>query len=103
MLSVRRKSLMGRTSRLRPKRLAEKLLKIRQALGLSQGRLIDHLQLSEVIYPGYISDYENEKREPSLQVLLAYARAAGICVDLLADDELDLPEQLPSVPNHRGR
>ena len=94
---------MGRTSRLRPKRLAEKLLRIRQALGLSQGRLIDHLQLSEVIYPGYISDYENEKREPSLQVLLAYARAAGICLDLLADDELDLPEQLPSVPSHRGR
>lgn len=93
---------MGRASRFKPRRLAEKLLRIRADLGLSQGRLIDHLEMTNVIYPGYVSEYENGKREPSLQVLLAYARAAGVCMDVLADDELDLPSQLPGRPQHKG-
>jgi hypothetical protein len=33
-------------------------------------------------------------REPSLLVLLRYARVAGVSVDKLLDDELDLPEKL---------
>jgi transcriptional regulator with XRE-family HTH domain len=93
---------MGRASRLKPTRLAEKLLRIRKALNLSQGRLIVHLGLADVIHPGYVSGYENGRREPSLLVLLAYARAAGVCMDVLIDDALDLPDRLPAIPRHKG-
>jgi hypothetical protein len=30
-------------------------------------------------------------------VLLRYARAAGVSMDVLVDDELDLPERLPTA------
>jgi hypothetical protein len=39
-----------------------------------------------------ISEYETGKGEPPLPVLLKYARMAGVCVERLIDDELDLPE-----------
>jgi transcriptional regulator with XRE-family HTH domain len=45
--------------------------------------------------PGHISEFEQGKREPSLPVLLRYARVAGLQVDALIDDEIDLPDQLP--------
>jgi hypothetical protein len=32
---------------------------------------------------------------------MEYARAAGVCPELLIDDELDLPTKLPSTPKHR--
>jgi transcriptional regulator with XRE-family HTH domain len=38
-----------------------------------------------------ISGYERGEREPPLPVLLAYARAAGIVVDILIDDKLEYP------------
>jgi len=33
---------------------------------------------------------------------LGYARMAGICVDVLIDDELELPDNIPSTPMHKG-
>jgi len=93
---------MGRSARLRPARLAEKLLRIRTALGLSQNELIVHLGLADVLYRSNVSGFEVGEREPHLPVLLAYARAAGVCADVLIDDELDLPEKLPSTPQHAG-
>jgi hypothetical protein len=39
---------------------------------------------------------------PPLPVLLQYARAAGVYVDTLIDDALDLPAKLPSFPKHEG-
>jgi transcriptional regulator with XRE-family HTH domain len=38
-----------------------------------------------------ISRYERDEREPSLFALLAYARLAGVAVDVLIDDKLKLP------------
>jgi transcriptional regulator with XRE-family HTH domain len=38
-----------------------------------------------------ISRYERDEREPSLFALLAYARIAGVSVDVLIDDKLRLP------------
>lgn len=35
-------------------------------------------------------------------VLLRYARVAGVWVDVLIDDELDLPVRLPSPQRHEG-
>jgi hypothetical protein len=42
-----------------------------------------------------ISEFESGKGEPSLPVLLRYARVAGVCVERLIDDELELPNDLP--------
>ena len=88
---------MGKAQRPKPKRLAEKLLHIRLNLGLSQTELIKRLDFHEIeLVQGTISTYELGKREPSLPLLLAYARLAGISTDVLIDDALDLPEKLPN-------
>lgn len=93
---------MGRAARLKPERLPEKLLRIRLALELSQSQLVKHLGLDDVIYPSNISGYETGEREPPLPIVLRYARAANVWVDVLIDDELDLPEELPSRKKSAG-
>ena len=85
---------MGRTSREKPARLAEKLTQIRNALDLSQSELLGRLGLTERLNRDDISKYERGVREPSLLVLLRYARAVNISTDVLIDDELDLPARL---------
>lgn len=92
---------MGRAARMRAERLAEKLRAIREALGLSQNELIRHLGLEDYIYQSNVSGYESGEREPPLPILLRYAQAAGVCLDVLANDELDLPAKLPAKPKHR--
>jgi len=42
-----------------------------------------------------ISEYETDKREPSLWVLLAYGRVARVHLETLVDDEATLPQKLP--------
>ena len=76
---------------LRPKRLAEKLKQIRVELGLSQNELLGKIEFSEYIFQGNISQYELGRREPPLPVLLKYAKLGGTTVDVLIDDELELP------------
>lgn len=92
---------MGRATRPKPKRLPEKLLKIRNALGLSQNQLIRRLGFADEITQDYISAYERGVREPPLPVLLEYARAANVYVDALIDDSVNLPE-LPSRKKSEG-
>jgi transcriptional regulator with XRE-family HTH domain len=92
---------MGRDSREKPERLAEKLIQIRNALGLSQSEIISRMGLTERLNRDDVSKYERGVREPSLIVLLCYARVAGICLDSLVDDEIDLPSRLPSKSKHR--
>jgi transcriptional regulator with XRE-family HTH domain len=87
---------MGRASRPKPKRLAEKLLRIRLAIGVSQNGMLQLLGLKEDLFQGSISGYELGTREPPLPVLLAYARRAGVSTDVLIDDDLDLPGNLPA-------
>ena len=91
---------MGRAARLRSERLPEKLRDIRTALGLSQNELIKQLGLDDVLYQSNVSGYESGEREPPLPVLLRYAEAAGVCLDVLANDDLDLPAKLPARPKH---
>ncbi|MGA9998031.1 MAG: helix-turn-helix transcriptional regulator [Pyrinomonadaceae bacterium] len=92
---------MGHARR-RPKRLAEKLLQVRLALGLSQTEMHRQLDVEDEIPYTRISDYELDKSEPTLMVLLQYARAAGVSMDVLADDEMDLPDRLPSKAKRSG-
>lgn len=82
---------MGHT-RPKPKRLAAKVLAIRQAFGLSQSEMVQRLNFQTT--GARISEYESGTREPNLLVLLAYARAAKIRVELLIDDKLSLPSRL---------
>ncbi len=93
---------MGQVPRFRPKRLAEKLLQIRQSLGLSQNGMVKHLELTGLISQNAISAFERGTREPQLPILLQYARAAGVWVDVLIDDELGLPASVPSSPKSEG-
>ena len=93
---------MGVKARQRPERLAEKLLQIRTALGLSQSELLKRLELEDTISYKRVSDYERGGREPTLLILLRYARAANVSLDALADDELDLPVKLPSLVKSEG-
>ena len=92
---------MGRKARPKPSRLAEKLLRVREALGVSQGEMFRLLDVAEFSEVKRISDYEIDKSEPPLPVLLQYARVAGVCVDVLIDDDLDLPDKLPARPKHK--
>jgi transcriptional regulator with XRE-family HTH domain len=86
---------MGTRSRGRPERLGEKLQQIRLSFGLSQTEMLKHLGVQDRIAYNEISKYERGTREPTLIVLLEYARAAGIHVEALIDDDLDLPKKLP--------
>jgi transcriptional regulator with XRE-family HTH domain len=91
---------MGKYPRRKQKRLAEKLLQIRLALGLSQNEVLRAIGAEDDLYRTNISNYELGEREPPLFVLLGYARIAGVCLDVLVDDELDLPAKLPAKPKH---
>ncbi|HKG58131.1 MAG TPA: helix-turn-helix transcriptional regulator [Pyrinomonadaceae bacterium] len=75
-------------ARPRPKRLAEKLLKIRQALGVSQSVMVYRLGVE--LAANNISKYENDQNEPPTDVILAYARLACVPLEQLVDDELEV-------------
>jgi transcriptional regulator with XRE-family HTH domain len=92
---------MSRYARKKPARLSEKLLCIRESLGLSQNEMLERLGLKHELSQGQISGYELGTREPSLPTLLLYARAGGICVEYLIDDKLNLPKRIPIAPPHR--
>ena len=94
---------MGIKPRLKPERLAEKLLGIRNALGLSQSEMLKRLGVEDLISYKQISKYETGITEPPLIILLQYAHAAGIQMEVLADDKLDLPAKLPTNPKHPRR
>jgi transcriptional regulator with XRE-family HTH domain len=92
---------MARGARERPRRLSEKLLTIRQELSLSQTELLRRLGAEDRMAYNRISEFESGKGEPSLIILLEYARVAGVCVDVLIDDKLELPAKLPARPKHK--
>lgn len=88
---------MGSAKRLdkhAPKRLGEKLLKIREAFGDTQAAFLERLGNPESVLQTSISAYEKGKREPPLLILLKYAKLAKISTDVLIDDSLDLPKTL---------
>ena len=98
---------MGRATRPRPSRLAEKLVEIRKKLNLSQNGMIRCIGLENKLTQAEISAFERGIRQPPLHVLLEYARAAagtrkaeqggGDYLEMLVDDSLSLPRKLPDV------
>lgn len=92
---------MART-KIRKPVLAEKLLHIRTSMGLSQNQMIVKMGLQDELLREEVSDFERNRRVPSLDVILQYARAANVSVEALIDDELTLPERLPASPKSDG-
>lgn len=78
---------MGNARR-KPKRLARKLLAIRERLDVSQTEMARLLELKQTYT--VVSSYESGRREPDLIILLRYARLARVPVENLIDDKLDL-------------
>ena len=87
-------------ARPRPSRLAEKLLQIRNALGLSQTEMHRRLGVEDLIEYNSISKYELNKNEPPLIILLRYAQVAGVHVEDIIDDGIDLPDNIPGPVKH---
>jgi transcriptional regulator with XRE-family HTH domain len=85
-----------------PRRLGEKLLRIRTALGLSQDGMLRRLGLAEDYGRHYISGFETAEREPSLSVLLKYSEVARVWINALVDDGVDLPTNIPAKEMHSG-
>lgn len=86
----------------RPRRLGSKLREIRQGLGLSQSQMLAKLGLEDSMHYGRISQYENDEREPTLMTLLAYSHAAGVHLEDIVSDDLDLPAKLPGNVSYQG-
>ncbi len=93
---------MGKQIRKRPDRLPEKLFEIREKLGLSQNEMVKRMGLTDEIERDYISKFERGTLEPTLWVLLQYARAANIYVEVLIDNNIALPERLPASIKSEG-
>lgn len=92
---------MARAARQKPAGLADKLLEIRTKLDLSQNEMLRRMGLENELAREEVSAFERGIRVPPIPVLLRYARAAGVCLDVLADDDLNLPKTLPGRPDHQ--
>ena len=53
--------------------------------------MVKRLEAKDVINRTHIANFERGEREPTLLILLKYARSVNISVDVLIDDEVDLP------------
>jgi len=91
------------SARPRPRRLAEKLLQIRQSLGFSQSEMVRQMGVADLIHYNNISKYELDKNEPPLMILLAYAKLAQVHLEVIVDDDVDLPRKLPGTFDYYGR
>ena len=82
----------------RPDRLAEKLLQIRKALGLTQKEMAERLSKKARVKISYtnVSKYERDKSVPYIEIVLAYARLANVEMNQIVDDDLDIePTEWP--------
>ncbi|HVG28853.1 MAG TPA: hypothetical protein VM864_03950 [Pyrinomonadaceae bacterium] len=91
---------MGAKPRPKQERLGGKLLQIRDALELSQTAMLKRLGVEDLIPYTQISKYESGVSDPPLIILLRYTYAAGVHMEALVDDELDLPDKLPGMAKH---
>ena len=80
---------MGRSRRNKPLKLGHKLLAIRKHLEKSQTEMAHALELK--VHYSAVSNFELGTREPDLLIVLRYARLAGIPMDMIVDDQIDLP------------
>jgi len=81
---------MGRVRRNKPLRLSHKLLAIRKRLQMSQTEMARALELK--VHYSAVANFELGTREPDLIIVLRYARLAGVPMEMIVDDQMNLPE-----------
>lgn len=69
--------------------LGPRIAALRRAAGLSQGELAERLQVST----SAVGMYEQGRREPSAETLVALARTFGVTVDYLLTGQSSVQEQ----------
>ena len=69
--------------------LGARIAALRRALGWNQAQLAEQLQIS----PSAVGMYEQGRREPSAQMLVALSRTFGVSVDYLLTGRSPEPEQ----------
>jgi DNA-binding transcriptional regulator YiaG len=93
---------MGNARREVPRRLPAKLRFIREALGLTQEEMVKELRLPRYVRRNYLSRWESGEREPTLSALRRYSEIAGVWINAIVDDTVDLPVKLPCPKMHPG-
>jgi len=74
-----------------PKKLGKKMKQIREGLGMSQREIVKALNYRDTpLRASQISQYETGQREPTMMLVLAYARLAEIPMECLVDDKMKL-------------
>lgn len=92
--SAENKNISGGRGKTAPRRLSEKLLQIRRQHRLSQAEMLKVIKPEETnpqVNRSLISQYERGRRIPSLIEIWNYAKFARISVEILINDEADLP------------
>lgn len=94
-----------RHPRPQPDRLAEKLRQLRIRLGYTLEEMALALAKVKKSPPNksHIHRFEAGIREPSLLVLLEYSRVTGVPLEILIDDEIDLPKYSSRKSNKRRK
>ena len=86
-----------------PKKLGKKMKQIRERLGMSQREIVKALNYRDTpLRASQISQYEQGQREPTMMLVLAYARLAEVCTCVLVDDKLKL-DSIHCVEPKKGR
>lgn len=74
-----------------PKKLGKKMKQIREGLGMSQREIVKALNYKDTpLRASQISQYETGQREPTMMLVLAYARLANVPMEALVDDKMKL-------------
>ena len=92
---------MGRSRRNKPKKLSHKLLAIRKRLQMSQTEMARALELK--VHYSAVSNFELGTREPDMIMVLRYARLAGVSMETIIDDQLNLPEPRREISSRTER
>ena len=65
-----------------PKKLGKKMKQIRERLGMSQRQIVTALNYKDTpLRASQISQYESGQREPTMMLVLAYARLAKVSME----------------------
>jgi len=83
---------VGSSRRKKPAKLGQKLKHIRDQFGYSFTQMAEQLSDKNIkVLRTDVSRFEKGFREPSLVVLLKYAKLGKVTIDFLADDKLKFP------------
>jgi hypothetical protein len=65
--------------------------------------MVKQMGVTDLIHYNHISKYELDKNEPPLMILLAYAKLAQVHLEVIVDDNIDLPRKLPGTFDYQAR